>query len=129
MPTLIIDTFKPKNNGKFAVVEAEDVAMPDGTRLDVTVQQAMAVVGAIGDAVADLQVATTPAKSVDLSEFESAGKIVQTNKDKSTVTYSFGFDENGNLTQVTDSKGNVTELIGFAGLGGETYEIAEGKRF
>ena len=33
MPTLIIDTFKPKNNGKFPVVEAEDVAMPDGTRL------------------------------------------------------------------------------------------------
>lgn len=34
MPTLIIDTFKQKNNGTFPIVEAVDVAMPDGNRLD-----------------------------------------------------------------------------------------------
>ena len=34
MPTLIIDTFKPKNNGNFPVVEAADVGMSDGSRLE-----------------------------------------------------------------------------------------------
>lgn len=29
----LIDKIKPKNNGSFAMVDAEDVAMPDGTRL------------------------------------------------------------------------------------------------
>ncbi len=29
----LIDKIKPKNNGTFAMVDAEDVAMPDGTRL------------------------------------------------------------------------------------------------
>lgn len=30
----LIDKIKPKNNGSFAMVDAEDVAMPDGTRLN-----------------------------------------------------------------------------------------------
>ena len=30
----LIDTIKPKNNGSFPIVEAEDVLMPDGKRLD-----------------------------------------------------------------------------------------------
>lgn len=30
----LIDKIKPKNNGTFALVDAHDVAMPDGTRLD-----------------------------------------------------------------------------------------------
>lgn len=30
----LIDKIKPKNNGAFALVDAHDVAMPDGTRLD-----------------------------------------------------------------------------------------------
>lgn len=30
----LIDTIKPKNNGRFPIVEAEDVLMPDGKRLD-----------------------------------------------------------------------------------------------
>lgn len=29
----LIDKIKPKNNGKFPLVDAEDVLMPDGTRL------------------------------------------------------------------------------------------------
>lgn len=29
----LIDKIKPKNNGGFVMVDAEDVAMPDGTRL------------------------------------------------------------------------------------------------
>ena len=109
--------------------DAEDVEPPEAPPLDATMQQAMVLVGTIEEATAALRQATSPAKSVDLSEFESAGKIVQTNKDNSTVTYLFGFDENGNLTQITDSEGNVMELIGFASLGGKTYEIAEGRSF
>ena len=31
----LIDKIKPKNNGAFALVDAHDVAMPDGTRLDI----------------------------------------------------------------------------------------------
>lgn len=33
MAVNVIDTLKPKNNGSFPIVEAQDVAMPDGTRL------------------------------------------------------------------------------------------------
>ena len=35
----LIDKIKPKNNGAFALVDAHDVAMPDGTRLDETMEQ------------------------------------------------------------------------------------------
>lgn len=34
MPILIIDKIKPANGGNFPMVDAQDVAMPDGTRLD-----------------------------------------------------------------------------------------------
>ena len=33
----LIDKVKPKNNGSFAMVDACDVEMPDGTRLDVAI--------------------------------------------------------------------------------------------
>lgn len=33
MAVEVIDTIKPKNGGDFPIVEAEDVRMPDGTRL------------------------------------------------------------------------------------------------
>ena len=33
MPVELIDTIKPKNGGTFPLVEAEDVKMPDGSRL------------------------------------------------------------------------------------------------
>ena len=34
MSVEVIDKIKPKNNGGFALVDAADVEMPDGTRLD-----------------------------------------------------------------------------------------------
>lgn len=34
MPLELIDKIKPKNGGKFPLVDAEDVLMPDGKRLD-----------------------------------------------------------------------------------------------
>ena len=33
MAIFVIGTIKPKNNGAFPVIDAQDVAMPDGTRL------------------------------------------------------------------------------------------------
>lgn len=33
MAITLIDKIKPKNNGKFPLVDAEDVLMPDGKRL------------------------------------------------------------------------------------------------
>lgn len=33
MSVEVIDKIKPKNNGDFPIVEAQDVEMPDGTRL------------------------------------------------------------------------------------------------
>ena len=36
----LIDTIKPKNGGSFPIVEAADVAMPDGKRLDESIEEA-----------------------------------------------------------------------------------------
>lgn len=95
----------------FPLLGAKDVGMADGTRLDVTVQQAMAIVAAMRETIAALQNTTAPAKNVDLSKFESEGKIVQTGTDGSVITYTFTFDaETGNPTKITDSKGNTTTL-------------------
>jgi YD repeat-containing protein len=50
------------------------------------------------------------AVSVDLSGFESNGKIVETYADGSTATTVMEFDANGKPTKITDSNGNVTVL-------------------
>lgn len=36
----VIGTIKPKNGGKFPVVEAADVALPDGKRMDAAIEEA-----------------------------------------------------------------------------------------
>jgi hypothetical protein len=50
------------------------------------------------------------AVSIELSEFESNGRIVETYKDGSVVTTLMEFDNNGRPTKITDSNGNVTVL-------------------
>jgi hypothetical protein len=50
------------------------------------------------------------AVSVNLSGFESNGKIVETYADGSVVTTVMEFDANGKPTKITDSNGNVTVL-------------------
>ena len=50
------------------------------------------------------------AVSVDLSGFESNGRIVETYVDGSVVTTVMEFDANGKPTKITDSNGNVTVL-------------------
>lgn len=48
--------------------------------------------------------------AVDLSGFETEGKIVESYEDGSTNTYTFEFDSDGNPTKITDSSGNETVL-------------------
>lgn len=48
--------------------------------------------------------------SVDLTNFESNGTIVETYADGSTITYTMEFDADGNPTKITDSNGNETML-------------------
>ena len=48
--------------------------------------------------------------SVDLSAYESEGKIVETYADGSAITTVMEFDANGNPIKITDSNGNVTVL-------------------
>lgn len=48
--------------------------------------------------------------SIDLTQFESNGVIVETYTDNSQKTYAMEFDENGNPIKITDSNGNVTVL-------------------
>jgi hypothetical protein len=45
-----------------------------------------------------------------LTEFDSAGKIVETVADGSTRATFLQFDADGNPVKITDSKGNVTSL-------------------
>lgn len=86
-----------------------DVQQAIGTMQDVAAG-ALEALGSVQQDIGKLQQAVAPATSIDLSSFESAGRIVQTNKDGSTVTYSFGFDAAGNPTEITDSNGNKTTL-------------------
>lgn len=48
--------------------------------------------------------------SVDLSGFETEGKIVETYSDGTSLTYNFEFNSEGNPTKITDSDGNETVL-------------------
>lgn len=108
MPITLLDFIR--SGGDFALMGAKDVELDDGTRLDAVVQQAVGALNAIGQTIGSLQNAVAPAKTVNLSKFESEGKIEQTNKDGSTVTYTFRFDDNGNPVEITDSDGNTTVL-------------------
>ena len=89
MPISLIDRIKPKNNGSFPLVEAVDVLMPDGSRLSESM---------------------VSASGIDLSAFDTEGKIVETFQNGTTKTTTLEFDANGNPVKITDSDGNVTTL-------------------
>lgn len=142
----------------FALVHAEHVEMPDGSNLAEFANEAVTQVQGLGARVTDLEnsdalppvttddngkvlqviggqwepgapLNSASATSVDLTDFESAGTIVETYADGSTITYTMEFDESGNPVKITDSNGNVTDLVGFSSMGGKTYEAAEGVSF
>ena len=52
----------------------------------------------------------SPPTSINLSSFESEGKIVETFADGSTETTVMEFDADGKPTKITDGNGNVTVL-------------------
>lgn len=51
----LISKIKPKNNGTFAMVDAVDVELSDGARLEAYLQIAAAALAALQEAVAELQ--------------------------------------------------------------------------
>ena len=54
MAVEVIDKIKPKNNGNFALMDAADVEMPDGTRLDDTVKKLQEDMTGAGVVVSDV---------------------------------------------------------------------------
>lgn len=66
--------------------------------------------GAVTIKTLDAKFLPKPATSIDLSGFESDGKIVETFADGSPSTTVMEFDANGKPTKITDGNGNVTVL-------------------
>ncbi len=60
--------------------------------------------------LSELLPAETPPATIDMSAYESEGKIVETYADGTSGTTLFEFDAEGNPTKITDSNGNVTVL-------------------
>ena len=94
MPVYLIDKIKQKNGKDFPLLDAADVLMPDGKRLDKAFEEVGEKKTAVG---------------IDLSGYEN-GTIVETYEDGSTLTYHLTFDEEGRPTKIEDSSGNETVI-------------------
>lgn len=138
MAILLTTTIGPA--GDFPLVQAEDIGMPDGSRLsdfnpsvgeevleeiEALKEQDQAFIEVAGGVIGRVTALETPALSVDMTEF-GTGKIKETKADGSEVTYMFFFDENGNPIRINDTNGNSTELVGFGQM---SYKSAEGASF
>lgn len=89
-----------EDNGKFLrVVDSAWAAgnLPEGIATETYVRQYV-------------ESANVPPASIDLSQYESAGKIVETFADGTAKTTTVEFDDNGKPVKITDSAGNVTNL-------------------
>jgi hypothetical protein len=53
----------------------------------------------------------TPVSTIDMSNFETSGTIVERYANGTTKTSTIEFDENGNPTKITDGDGNVTTFV------------------
>ena len=92
MPTLVVDTLKPKGVGGFPVVEAQDVQMPDGTRLsDLSVSYPIAEEGT------ELQ----PEKYYVFGEVDSLSVILASVDDGKVHEHCFEFIPSENFTGLT----------------------------
>lgn len=78
--------------------------------LFVTVTVAEGTVQAALMPLSELLPEKTPPATIDMSAFESEGKIVEHYADGTSGTTLFEFDTDGNPTKITDSNGNVTVL-------------------
>lgn len=123
----LIGKIKPKNNGSFAMVDAADVEMPDGTRLseaalgggaDPRVDALIETVGAVFDEngkvkeeyLPDISGGSKVATHVDLTRYASEGVIVEHYADGTTLTHTMEFDGSGNPIKITDSDGKEVTL-------------------
>lgn len=66
--------------------------------------------GVVAAVCTNLAKATTPATSIDMTAFDSAGQIVETFADGTSKTTTIEFDEDSNPVKITDGDGNVTTL-------------------
>ena len=101
MPIEIIDKLKPKNNGKFALVDAADVGMPNGKRLTEELEE---------------KLAEKPKPStIDLSRLdpdaENKGVITETLTDGTAKETKLTYDDAGNITEIEDADGHKTTLV------------------
>ena len=93
----LIAKIKPKNKGKFALVDAEDVEMPNGKRL-----------------TEELAEKPKPI-AIDLSfigpDSENNGMIIETYEDGTTKETKLTYDADGNITEIEDADGHKTTLF------------------
>ena len=69
------------------------------------------------------------ATDIDMSQFETNGKIIETYADGSTKTTTIEFDESGLPIKITDGNGNVTTLTWETPtftIGGKSYQFESG---
>lgn len=92
MPTLVVDTIKPKGVGGFPVVEAADVEMPDGSRLS-----DLSVSYPVVDGETELQ----PEQYYVFGEVDSLSVTLAEVDDGKAHEYCFEFVPAGNFTQLT----------------------------
>ena len=74
------------------------------------VTEAGAAMEELGMAIQFMAQKLAPAASIDMSLFDSEGKIVETFADGTSKTTVIEFDEGGNPVKITDGDGNVTVL-------------------
>ena len=94
MAVELISKIKPKNNGTFPLVDAEDVAMPDGTRLSDFKGGVTSVNGQTGDV------------SITVTNGED-GKDGANGKDGISPTIAVSTITGGNRVKITDAKGST----------------------
>lgn len=74
------------------------------------VQEAGTAMEQLGAAIQTMAQKLEPAVSIDMSAFDSEGKIVETFADGTSKATVIEFDEGGNPVKITDGDGNVTVL-------------------
>lgn len=89
----------------YQCISVVDVSGPSFLVVNVNSTTIMVACASLAQAVG-LKTAT----SVNMSSFESEGRIVETFADGSTATTIMEFDSNGKPTKITDGNGNVTVL-------------------
>lgn len=92
---------RAKLYGSYQCISIVNYTTPGTVTVNITDTMIQVVYAPLGD---------VPAATIDMSGFESEGKIVETFADGSTETTVMEFDAEGKPTKITDGNGNVTVL-------------------